>query len=659
MSSPLLWGPNNKANNLEEGAIQPSGIWNSQQGPVNYCTLGNFANGATTGWSLGTVGTLTNGIPTGTPTFGSGTTNLAISATASGQSLSAFALSLAASTATTVGNMVATNSGAMIIALEDQAKVLTFKFYYSVSSGVANCNFSGTSSNSFGIAFWDSSNSVWLSSTANFGMTQSSGVGYVTGTLQTGITTAGIQMCVYAANATAGAATLLFTDFFLGPQTAPLGAVCTDWVSYPITITGTGSNPAKGTVTTDVAEWRRVGDSMEIRYQYLQSAAGSAGSGTYLFNLPSGYSANTSKITPDTGANFSSQCGSFSAVQNGGVALIGSTFLYDTTHFSGVGTYSNNSAGAGFAPLGASTIPLNSTAVGYGINALVPIAGWSSNVQMSSDTDTRVVAAIIKGTPQASYSANTIVILGSSTVLKDTHAAYNTGTGQYQAPVTGFYVASCLFDTNSASNSKTAVYVNGTKYLNIGGADSGDPGGTGTVYLNAGDLLDFRFAGTWTASGPDSSISINRVCGPSVIAATESVNARYFSSTTSISGSLATIVYATKGFDSHNAYNNSTGIYTCPVSGKYQVNSGIATAGTIALNNALDMQVQQSGSSSQISESLVDAAGAVSNLGTSVSDTFYCLAGDTIKVQVSSGATLPTIVSSNNKNFFSITRVGN
>ena len=135
-------------------------------------------------------------------------------------------------------------------------------------------------------------------------------------------------------------------------------------------------------------------------------------------------------------------------------------------------------------------------------------------------------------------------------------------------------------------------------------------------------------------------------------------NGRYFSSTTTISGSLATVVYATKGFDDQSSYNNSTGIWTCPATGKYQFNAGIATAGTIALNSALDMQIQQSGSASQISEDLVDGASGLTNLSTSVGDIFNCVAGDTVKVQVSSGATTPTIVSSNSRNYFSWTRIG-
>lgn len=137
-----------------------------------------------------------------------------------------------------------------------------------------------------------------------------------------------------------------------------------------------------------------------------------------------------------------------------------------------------------------------------------------------------------------------------------------------------------------------------------------------------------------------------------------SANGRYFSSTTTISGSLATVVYATQGFDARGNYNNSTGIFTCTVAGKYQFNAGIATAGTIALNSALDMQIQQTGSASQISEDLVDGAAGLTNLSTSVGDIFNLAVGDTIKVQVSSGATAPTIVSSNSRNYFSWSYLG-
>ena len=55
-------------------------------GSNNYISFNNFENNATTGWSLGTTGTITSGLPTGTPTFGSGASgNLSISVVSSGQ----------------------------------------------------------------------------------------------------------------------------------------------------------------------------------------------------------------------------------------------------------------------------------------------------------------------------------------------------------------------------------------------------------------------------------------------------------------------------------------------------------------------------------------------------------------------------------------------
>jgi len=71
----------------------------------------------------------------------------------------------------------------------------------------------------------------------------------------------------------------------------------TEWVSFPMIIDAVTTTPTKGTIVVDSARWRRVGDSMEIHYDYRQTGAGSAGSGTYLFKMPTGYSIDTTKIT--------------------------------------------------------------------------------------------------------------------------------------------------------------------------------------------------------------------------------------------------------------------------------------------------------------------------------------------------------------------------
>lgn len=67
-----------------------------------------------------------------------------------------------------------------------------------------------------------------------------------------------------------------------------------DWKDFPSVaagtlITATTTSPTYGTVSTNKAKYRYVGDSVEIAWDYVQTAAGSgaAGSGTYLLNLPS------------------------------------------------------------------------------------------------------------------------------------------------------------------------------------------------------------------------------------------------------------------------------------------------------------------------------------------------------------------------------------
>lgn len=141
----------------------------------------------------------------------------------------------------------------------------------------------------------------------------------------------------------------------------------------------------------------------------------------------------------------------------------------------------------------------------------------------------------------------------------------------------------------------------------------------------------------------------------STTVAINSISARYFASATAISGTLATINWTTKDYDTNNAM--SSGTYTIPVAGKYQINTALLITGTIALNNSLVLEIQKNGT---VVSRFTEFFPATLTDGKAVlSDIINCAASDTIRIQASSNVTAPSIVSSNFDNYFSIALVGN
>ena len=625
----------------------------------NYIQYADAENGTTTGWSLGTIGTLTNGLPTGSPTFGSGAAGTLTLGLLTGSQISGqYSFLLISSAATVQGNMVA--SSAYTIDNADKAQVLTVRFPYTTVPGLGTNNYSGTSSNSFAWAVWDVTNSVWLSSAGNFNITQSSGVGYCTGTCQTNSNTSSIRLVIYFPNANTGTTDFAFDDVYVGPQTAPSGPAMRDSVAF--TPTGTFT-----TNTTYTGFYRRIGETAQITY--LLSFSGAPNSATLNVNLPAGLVIDTTKLPTSSGDGIPLGYG---VGIRSGVFQYGITPQYTTTtsvqinYFeTASGTNPVNVGPNGALTQAAPYTIANTDSIQFTIT--VPIAGWSSNTSMSSDTDTRVVAAYgVLQTPTGTLTTSYNVIK-FGTVTKDTHAAYNTSTGLYTVPVTGWYnyttnvqiagtfalggyIALQMFQNGSAV--QQSIFV-------TGGANSTE-GATlvGGVYCNAGDTLGFYIDTTASGASYSSSASsfyISRVGGPAVIAATESVNARYTGTTGTITGTASAVTFPTKSFDSHNAMSGST--YTIPVSGKYSilatVNLNYTT--TAAVNN--NVWIYQNGSAvSNVGGGLVNANTA--SWALVMTDIISCNAGDTIQIYVSSSASSPTVTNSI-ASHFAICRVCN
>lgn len=202
--------------------------------------------------------------------------------------------------------------------------------------------------------------------------------------------------------------TLYITNVIVGPGIQPQGAVVGEWQSY----TDTVANGGTAVFTYTSRQWRRVGDSIEIMYDFSVTTAGS-GSSIVLIPLPAGLSIDTTKA-PNGDLNlghFSRYNGSTNTAESSVryVAATSTTALA-LQKTGGTGVY-----------LG-SDLALNTV---WYVKAVVPIAQWagsgtvqlaqndveyasnSGNVTAAGGSDTTNFAYGPNGTPFLAYNSTT------------------------------------------------------------------------------------------------------------------------------------------------------------------------------------------------------------------------------------------------------------
>jgi hypothetical protein len=304
--------------------------------------------------------------------------------------------------------------------------------------------------------------------------------------------------------------------------------------------------------------------------------------------------------------------------------------------------------------------------------AKVPIVGWSSNVQMSNDTDTRVVAFRASNPGGSSTSVPTgtsgTVIANLTSINVDTHGAWNSSTSTYTIPVSGYYkIVNSIYTNSTIMSINVGLKINGTyaELTSVYSANNTTAIGHIVSFYSAGTTIQpatYHSLGTTQAYATfnPTSFSVERLSGPSVIAATESVNANYYTTSTGSMavGTPATVVFGTKNTDSHNAYNNTTGVYTVPISGKYLVTATVTTTATTQVQSlVLDVYRSGSGLWNRIS---VSRLAAVSSSLAAINATVVTVnAGDTIEIRCAVTAGTGNFDALATDNNFNIVRVGN
>lgn len=140
------------------------------------------------------------------------------------------------------------------------------------------------------------------------------------------------------------------------------------------TLTATTTSPTLGGGTTyNNCYWSRVGGAVLLRYEYRQTTAGTAGTGTYLYSVPIG-TIDTNQVTAETGA------ASFNVIATFGV---GSGMLDRATNMSqiAVGVYDTTklrvsvNEGA-YNVMGSTAAAFSNGVLRFHFFATVPMTNW-------------------------------------------------------------------------------------------------------------------------------------------------------------------------------------------------------------------------------------------------------------------------------------------
>jgi hypothetical protein len=625
---------------------------------------GDFENNTVGNWVLGNS-TLDSTLkfPNGTPTFGSGASgNLAGSIVSSGQLAGSYSYSYASSAATTAGNFLA--SPAFTIDTEDQAKVLTFKFAYKAVTNPSNATWSGTNTNSFGVAIYDvttGGSSGWIMPAGCFAMTQSSGVGICTGTFQTTSSSTQYRLVVYNANATLGAVTVYFDDF----SVSPVGPAADGRVIACYGGSQVPSTPASGSA---------------INFTATKDTNAAYSSGTYTIPVSGWYQATANVEASVSSASIDQAIWTIITLSGSNISgsnwiatgSIASTVVVNMTPTCAF--YANAGQTVQFIfrwnTTGSPTLSGSLTGSSFSISRL---AGPTSG------DEGRVVAFRTGGNPTATVTSSLSTVVWATAPAIDTGGNYSTGTGKFTVSVSGVYeiaVQAAISGTFAASNyGQVTIMQNST---NVGSNIQQVAGsGTGTVYPStstivnavAGDTLYIQVLSTATsptlvASSSTNYFTVKRVSGPNAVSAQETVKARYTSTAgTSIAtgGGNTSVPYPTKDYDSHAAFNGATGVFTAPISGTFRVTVHTAYASAAwTLAVAKYAILQKNSSDDRYLWLHYPAASSTTALAGTGSAEIYLNAGETINVHLNHGeGTSRSLDTGAGLNDIAIVRVGN
>jgi hypothetical protein len=331
---------------------------------------GLFDTGVTTGWNL------YNNASGSTPTTGTG--GVVINLTFNVNNTTPLVGNYDARLVLTANNDI--GEGLSYDFTVDNAAVyqpLYFSFYYTTTSNYASGDIS--------VWIYDKTNAVLIAPSSQ-SIPAAPTSTYYTGFFIPNSNSTQYRLIYHISTPNSLGYTFEIDQVFVGRINTLTGTAIGGWTSFPMVISGTVTNPTKGTITSEVAQWRRVGSNMEVLYHLVQTTVGAAdGSGDYLFNLPTGYTIDYTKLATASGTSLG-----FTLLSDGHIVVTGpheyvaqmeAPFGVSSTGVAmEVDDYTNNRT----AHAGSSFLPM-STITELHVAFTVPITQWSNNINLVSD----------------------------------------------------------------------------------------------------------------------------------------------------------------------------------------------------------------------------------------------------------------------------------
>ncbi len=439
----------------------------------------------------------------------------------------------------------------------------------------------------------------------------------------------------------------------------PVWAAASGGMTNPMTTTGdmiyssSGSTPARLAVGAGNSILTSNGTTPTwtgILSNVLYTSAAISGASTVISTTSYGTFSNSPSFTftPNISGTYRvyAACPIDEAVTYSGFVRIINTSGSATLLSENPGTVygSNATSGAEVTGYAQSTYTLNS-----GTSYVFDIQGKVSNISGGVELDASVISCYMYASLEAALTVG-----AASTVATITSAAISAASGSmYFADTTNNAITMTLpVPVNNASiEVKDSTGKFSTNAFTIAQHSSEKIDGTAASYILKGKWQDLKLI----SNGTDWFINT----------LPENLSARYTGAAVGsgelLGTALQSITFSTKDFDDNSNYSTTTGGYTCPTTGKYEVTAQaqITAATAIAAGSAtlavFNNGVLHSG------QTVWFATAATKPVLPIVNALVNCTSGNTISVQAAIGGapTTPSIQASSTYNFLWIRKLGN